>query len=185
MINIDYTYPDWHEKILRSKTEINLFIAAQIQTNRGMMFDAEGADNGKKKWAPLKFRNGMILSRTGTLRKSWAPDHPNGRAGPDGIVKFKDDIVLVGTKVAYARMMNDGTTKMPGGVLRAKNAKALIIPINNGVVAKGVTKIGGQNVIFRKSVRIPARPMDDWTQEDEAEISAALTNKIIEVLNRG
>lgn len=184
MIDIRYDYPDWGEIISKYQQEINLFLAAQIQTNRGMMFDAEGADNGKPKWAPLKFRNGMILSKTGALRKSWAPMHPSGRPGPEGIVRFKDETIIVGTRIAYAKIMNDGTAKLPGGVIRAKG-KALKIPISNGVVAKGVKKIDGGNVIFRKSVKIPARPMDLWTQEDEREISEAMRNKIVEVLNRG
>lgn len=192
MINIDYTYPDWDEKIKKYKDEINLFIAAQVQTNRGMMFDAEGADNGKPRWAPLKFRNGMILQKRGNLRRSWAPDNPTGRAGPDGIVRFKEDVIVVGTSLAYARLMNDGTEKMPGGVLRPKSAKALMIPLPDGKAlmdtAKGLKKqakkVNGQNVIFRKSVKIPARPMDNWSQQDEDEISAALKNKIVEVLNR-
>lgn len=229
MINIDYTYPDWHELVKKYKDEINLFIAAQIQTNRGQMFDAEGAHNGKKKWAPLKLRSGMILSNRGNLRRSWSPSNPTGKPGTDGIVRFKEDIIVVGTNVAYARLMNDGTAMMPGGVLKAVNAKALKIPIPAGkaasvasikirgqaanaelkelgkslrkaknhkqkmaildkmekVTKKIVAGTGGENFIFRKSVKIPARPMDNWSQEDENELSAALKNKLVEVMNRG
>ena len=96
----------------------------------------------------------------------------------------------------YARMMNDGTTKLPGGVLRPRTAKALKIPLPSGKGAtegakslrKGATTIedGGkkEKYIFRKSVKIPARPFDDWTIEDEQEMQAALATKIAEVLGR-
>ena len=87
-------------------------------------------------------------------------------------------------------MMNDGTTKMPGGVLRAVNAQALKIPLPSGKSATDLTKELRKSAngdkdkfIFRKSVKIPARPFDDWTLEDEAELSEALRNKLIEVLN--
>lgn len=198
MIGIDWYFPDWDAKIKRARNEINLFIAAQIQTNRGMLFDQEGAYSGHKKWAPLKFRRGQILSKSGKLRKSIAPLNAKGQAGTDGIVRFQDDFVYVGTMVAYARLMNDGTTKMPGGVLRAKNAKALKIPVSSSEIAKlnktkpkeikeqlgvkGSKKEG--EFIFRKSVKIPAREFDTWTREDENELSGALRNKLLQVLNR-
>jgi len=201
MIDIDFKFPDWAAKLRKKEDEINRFIAAQIQFNRGQLFDTEGRYNGRPGWEPLKFRSGQILSKRGTLRKSIAPYNPKGRAGPNGIVRFASDAVIVGTKLIYARMMNDGTTKMPGGVLRPVRAKALKIPLPRGKsatdVAKSLSKSQGktiktekaegvyrnERVIFRKSVRIPARPFVDWNSEDQAELDAALINKFAELLN--
>lgn len=188
-----FKFPNWLEKIQQSEDEINLFIAAMMQTNRGTLFDKEGANNGHQKWAPLKFRRGQILSDKGILRKSMAPIAANGRPGNDGIVRFQGDTITIGTKLLYARLMNDGTAKMPGGVLRPVNAKALKIPIPGGKEATaGAKKLrktaygdASNKFIFRKSVKIEGRPFDTWTQEDEEEISEAVMNKIIDVLNRG
>lgn len=189
---MEFKFPDWAAKINQAQDEINLFIAAMMQTNRGELFDSEGAANGHDKWAPLAFRRGQILSNRGTLRQSLAPSNPQGRAGSDGIVRFAGEVITIGTKLAYARMMNDGTAKMPGGVLRPVNGKALKIPLPGGENAtagakslkKGSSKIGNSNFIFRKSVKIPGRPFDTWTKEDEDEMSAALTNKLVDILNR-
>ena len=199
-VEIVFTFPNWAAKMKKRMNEINLFIAAQIQFNRGMLFDNEGAYNGRPRWKELVFRNGQILSNRGVLRKSIAPTNPKGTPGPDGIVRFNGDMITVGTQVAYARLMNDGTTKMPGGKLVAKNAKALMIPLPSGksanVNAKQARKEsstllkpkegGGysrQNVIFRKSVKIPSRPFDDWNAEDQKELDAALIGKLVQVMN--
>lgn len=202
LVTMSFKFPDWPKKVLRAKKELALFQAAQIQFNRGMLFDKEGAYNGRPRWAELKFRNGMILSKRGTLRKSIAPINPKGSAGPDGIVRFSGDKITVGTSLMYARLMNDGTTKLPGGVLRPVKAKALMIPLPNGKAAtdaakslrKGASSLLSvnpktgrtqkTNVIFRKWVRIPARPFDDWTAEDQNEFEIAVENKVWEVLGR-
>lgn len=230
LVGIQFKFPDWKGKLERAKQEINLFIAANMQTNRGLLFDAEGARNGHTKWAPLVFRNGMILAKRGTLRKSIAPKNDGRRPGRSegGILRFTEHAITIGSSLAYARVMNDGTTKMPGGVIRAKRAKALKIPIPQGAAAnenaKGLqaealepklarlaerlnksknpqarAKImrqmdrirqriksgkGPVKFIFRKSVRIPARPFDTWTLQDQNELELALRNKIVEILNR-
>lgn len=230
MIDILFQFPDWPKKLRGKINELNLFVAAQVQFNVGMRFDKEGAWNVRPRWAPLKFRQGQILTDRGVLRKSIAPYNPKGRAGPDGIVRFAGDEVTVGTKLLYARMMNDGTTKMPGGVLRPVNAKALKIPLPKGAKATETTiglrkadianqlgklqkqlsntqdykaaqdisrrmnslkkkldrkKAGNEDAfIFRKSVKIPARPYDDWNAMDQAELDAAVLNKVVEILNR-
>ncbi len=234
MIDIQFKFPDWAAALKAKEAELNLFIAANVQFNRGMLFDNEGAWNGRSRWEELKFRNGQILSKRGTLRKSIAPFNPKGLPGPDGIVKFAGDVITVGTKLMYARMMNDGTTKMPGGVLRPVKAKALKIPIPQGKSAgEGAQEIQAQHhqrtinklhkqasaimehkqtatrkqaynrimeriadtaakmgegkgpvkFIFRKWVKIPARPFDDWNETDQKELDAALLSKIQEVLN--
>lgn len=228
---IEFKFPEWAELIKRNEDRINLFQAAQIQFNRAMIFDNEGAWNGRKRWAPLRFRNGQILTKTGTLRKSIGPTNGGGMAGPDGIVRILEDQIIVGTKLGYARLMNDGTTKMPGGVMRPTKAKALKIPLPQGASAnkasrklggaslnkalasarqqlkakgkgKGGDKIreriqkielrltkldqkgtGGDKFIFRRSVRIPARPFDDWTEDDQAEFDQSILNLIGDILN--
>lgn len=233
MIEIDFKFPDWSEKLKNREKELNTFIAAQVQFNRGMLFDHEGAWNGRPRWQDLSFRRGQILSKRGTLRKSIAPFNPKGEPGPDGIVRFAGDVITVGTKLLYARMMNDGTTKMPGGVLRPVRAKALKIPIPQGQGAgdaaqdiqalyhqKKINKLrrelsaiegeamtaarrakrqkiyerivkhaqkmgegkGPVKFIFRKSVKIPARPFDDWNQVDQQELDQALLNKVVSIL---
>src|SRR5277367_6510564 len=112
MIRCEAKFPMslWHERLTKSQTRIGLFMAAQIQTNRGMVFNAEGAYNGRSKWAKLKCRQGMILSQTGALRKSLSPPTKDGKAGPNGLVKIsgsvKDMSISVGSKLAYANMMN-------------------------------------------------------------------------------
>lgn len=244
LLEIDFQFPDWAAVLKKHERELNLFIAANVQFNRGMLFDQEGAYNGRSRWKELSFRNGQILSKRGTLRKSIAPFNPRGIPGPDGIVKFSGDTVTVGTNLMYARMMNDGTVKMPGGVLRAKNAKALKIPIPQGdnageaameiqalhhqktidnlhkklgenrdkyrralVHGRGTKSInqsssriieriaataqkmgegkGPVKFIFRKWVKIPARPFDDWNDQDQLELDAALLSKVQDILNKG
>lgn len=140
LVELDFKFPDWGAKLRAREDELNRFTAAMVQTNRGMMFDKEGAHNGRPKWAPLRLRNGQILSNRGALRKSLAPANPRGAPGPDGIVRFAGDLIVFGTKVGYARLMNDGTAKMPGGVLRAKNANALKIPLPSGQNATVATR---------------------------------------------
>lgn len=234
MIEIDFKFPNWRKTIQKHEKELNLFVAANVQFNRGMLFDQEGAYNGRPRWDDLKFRSGQILSKRGTLRKSIAPYNPKGIPGPSGIVQFSGDVITVGTKLMYARMMNDGTTKMPGGVLRPVRAKALKIPIpqgkNAGEGAKEIQSLhqqkrldklnqqldrlmerrstpsvkaarqriyeriantagkmgegkGPVKFIFRKWVKIPARPFDDWNDNDQAELDAALLSKITQILN--
>lgn len=171
MISISLKFPDLAGKLERHQKEIDLFIAATMQTNRGMLFDAEGAANGHKKWAPLKSRDGMILSKTGKLRQSLAPSGASGRPGTDGIVRFTGNKITIGTRVAYAKMMNYGTAGLPGGVLVPKNSKVLRFKMY-GVVT------------FATKVRIPARNFNTWNTQDKLEMSVALKNKIVEILNR-
>jgi phage gpG-like protein len=201
-LSIRFKFPDWKGELAKAEDEINLFIAAQIQFNRGMLFDSEGRYNGRPGWAPLKFRKGKILQDRGTLRRSLAPMNGSGAAGPNGVVRFESSAIVIGTTLIYARLMNDGTTKMPGGRMVPVNAKALKIPLPSGknatqaakdarksaktlneTVADGTTRKG--KFLFVNSVKIPARPFDDWNDEDQAELNDALVNKIAEVLRRG
>lgn len=187
MISIKTDYPKLAERFKKHQAQIMLALAAAMQTNRAMMFDKDGADNGKAAWAPLKFRQGRPLQDTGTLRKSMAPNNDGIRPGQgtDGIVRVKGNEVVIGTKIAYAGMMNDGTTKLPGGVLRPVNAQALKIPIPGGKkatdAAKGLRKSEGK-FMFRKSVKIPARPMNEVTEQDAKEWSDTLAAYIAELM---
>jgi len=177
MINIDLKITDYLAIFEDHKEDIMNLLAATMQTNRAMMFDKDGADNGKEEWAPLKWRSGRPLQHRGTLRKSFAPfnDGIKPGHGQDTIIHIAYPMAVIGTKLAYAQLMNDGTTKMPGGVLRPVKAKALKIPAPNGE----------EGFIFRKSVKIPARPMDTITEEDNEEIAKTVENYITEILNNG
>lgn len=193
-IQFEFKYPNFGQKIADNRRRIMIFMAAMLQTNRGMLFDAEGAYNGHQKWAPLKFRNGQILSKSGTLRKSIAPGGMSGNPGPDGIVRISSDIVTIGTKLHYARMMNDGTVGLPGGVLKPKYALALAIPMPGG---KGATKIAKQvkgvrkknkntgkmeKTLLVKSVKIPPRNFNSLNEKDAGELSEGLVNICREIM---
>lgn len=201
-LSIKFDFPDWKGELERAEQEINLFIAAQIQFNRGMLFESSGTYNGRQGWAPLKFRRGKPLLDRGTLRRSLAPMNGNGAPGPNGVVRFESSAIVIGTTLIYARLMNDGTTKMPGGRMVVRNAKALKIPLPSGKNATPAAKDArrsaktistevaagerrNEKVLFRQSVKIPARPFDDWNEEDQRELNDALVNKIAEVLRRG
>lgn len=170
-VEMKFEFPNLSEKLRRKVQEVYVFMAATMQTNRGMLFDQEGAYNGHPKWAPLKFRQGQILSDRGTLRKSLAPVPSLGVPGTDGIVMIAPDNITIGTKLYYAAMMNWGTTGLSGGVLKPVRAKALKIPDGKG------------GFMFRKSVKIPARHFDEWNDADQQEMEEALANKLASILN--
>lgn len=173
LLKLEFSLPDFALKFKQMQSDIMLVLAATMQTNRSMMFDKDGADNGKPSWAPLVLRAGRPLQDTGTLRKSLAPINDGIRPnhGKDGIVKIQGYKATIGTELLYAGVMNDGTTKMPGGVLKPVHALALKIPLPAG------------GFMFRKSVRIPARAMDIITDQDKKEWGDTLANYISERLN--
>lgn len=178
---MSFKFPDLAARLKAARQQIGEEMIVAIQTNRGMLFDAEGAYNGHVAWDPLVLRSGQILKKRGVLSKSIAPVNSGGAAGPGGIARMSDDgLVTVGTAVAYAAMMNWGTTRMPDGIMRPTHAKALRIPVPNGVVNKRTGK--KENFIFRKWVRIPARRFDTITAEDKAEFAAALQAVVAEVM---
>lgn len=272
-MSITLSFPDLGGRVRRDLRDILLFMAAQMQMNRGMLFDREGAFNSHEKWAPLRFRQGQILKNRGNLAKSMGPRGVgagfdlNAKPGAaDGsIVRMRGDLVQIGTSLTPARLMNDGTVKLPGGKLVAKNAKALRIPIPDGrqfdFLSKDIDRggsfgglkksnrdmrkkmlgwedlrqqatptVGAQRkdarariaelraeksaltgtrarrrkdlqiarhgrklkslenfkasdrFIFRKWVKIPARPFDNWTQQDAADFGDALGRKLAAVL---
>lgn len=176
MIKIQFSVEDLAAKFKGMQDEIMLVLAASMQTNRAMMFDKDGADNDKPQWAPIKFRDGRPLQNRGDLRRSMAPGNDGLRPGfgKDGILRMEGNRATIGTKLLYAETMNDGTAKMPGGVLRPVHAKALRFPAGTQAGAKGVK----DGFMFRKWVKIPARPMDIITPADEREWAETVANFI-------
>lgn len=187
-IEIKMEFPPLGDELAAAKKDLQIFIAAQIQTNRGQLFDANGDYNGHKSWAAPLLRVGQPMSMTGALRNSIGPNQ--GQAGPSGFVRFQGDLVSVGTSLAYAE------TVCKGAVIHAAPGHALKIPIPGGkratetakTLRKGATKIKNEEgkteaFIFRKKVTIPAREFDVITSADEREIGTAIENKIAQVLS--
>lgn len=175
MIKLEFKIPNLAKRFKAMQPDIVMVLAASMQANRAMMFDKDGGDNGKPRWKPINsaFRSGRPLQNTGTLRKSLAPQNDGLKPGhgKDGVVRISGKEVTIGTQLLYAHMMNDGTVNMPGGVLKVKRAQALKIPVASGAL------------MFRKSVKIPARPMDTITDQDMAEWTKAMENFISSELN--
>lgn len=168
MITARFDFPDLGAKLKLAEGQIRGEIAVAMQTNRGMLFSSEGSYNGHSPWAPLLHRAGQILADRGVLKKSLAPAGSPGSAGPGGYVRTDDGgSVVIGTNVAYAKMMNFGTGGLPDGVLRPKNKKFLRF------------KSFGRYV-FARSVKIPARRFDQINEQDTREIEAAMQAAIIE-----
>lgn len=176
LVSINFKMPKYLQILQMAESRIERFIAAQIQTNRGMMFDQEGAHNGHPRWAPLRVRQGQILSDKGVLRKSLAPPNATGYPGANGDVVFRGGLasknVSVVTKLKYAAMMNYGTEGLPGGVLRPRTKKVLRFPV-------------GGRFVYTKSVRIPGRDFTSWNEQDAEELSGSLATFITRVLNGG
>lgn len=166
-VEVKFEFPDLLGALNASLPRIERVIASTIQTQVGMRFDAEGSHNGHEKWAPLKSRQGQILSLSGDLRKSVSPLQADGNPGPGGFVNFSGDVVNllteVGTKLIYAGVHNNGAT------IRPKNKKSLKFMIGN-------------RAIFAKSVSIPKRNFTDMNQADEDELNETLANLISEIL---
>lgn len=180
LVELEIKWPEWLETLKRSEKRIGLFQAAMLQTNRAQLFANEGAYNGHQKWAPLKTREGQILSLSGALKNSIAPKGATGQAGPGGFVQIGGNLTLktarVGTKLKYAAMMNWGTTGLPGGVLTPKKG---------GVFrrSKVLRFKAGSKWVFAQSVKIPARRFDTFTSQDKREMTEAMTNLIAEILD--
>lgn len=166
VLEVKFKFPRLDERLKKNRKRIEQFIAAAMQTNRALLFDQSGEYNGHEKWAPLKFRTGKPLLLRGNLRRSIAPQNDGVRPkqGDNGIVEFRNGIVKIGTKVKYASIQDQG------GIVRAKNAKALKIPLEKGF-------------IFRKSVEIPARNFSSITPEDRQEFNDAMKAVLVEVLS--
>ncbi len=166
ILEVKFKFPKLDQRIKKNHKRIEQFLAAAMQTNRALLFDAEGEYSGHQKWAPLKLRTGKILSKRGNLRRSIGPSNDGVRPvqSDNGIIEYRNGLVKIGTKLAYAAIQNNG------GIIKAKTAKALKIPLDNG------------KFMFRKSVTIPERNFDSITQQDRQEFSESLKNILVEVL---
>lgn len=164
LLKIQVDFPSLELEFKKHQAEANLLVMATAQTNRGMLFDQEGGYNGHKKWAPLKMRDGQILSKRGVLRKSIAPHNASGKPGPEGIATSTGLLKgRIGTKVAYAPIQNFG------GVIKAKTGK----------VMSWMNDISGKRM-FAMSVTIPARNFTAWNSKDQEELDETLTNFIMQ-----
>jgi phage gpG-like protein len=168
-VSVQWDFPDYLKAFQASKHRIEQTIASTIQFQVGMRFEHEGAYNGHDHWAPLKMRQGQILSLTGTLRKSIAPPSADGKAGEDGFVTAEGPIenllVEVGTKLIYASTHDRGATIVP----RRKRALKYWNP-------------AGQKFMFSKKSVIPKRSFTDQNEKDQQELEETLGNLISEIL---
>ena len=164
-VKIDFKSPPWKKYAAQLKAQIPGVLAATMQTQRAMIFDSEGKYNGRQGWKPLKCRDGQILKDTGTLSKSIGPMNTGITPGmaTGSIVRYQKELVTIGTNIAYAHVQNEGATIVP------VKAKALRY------------KCHGKWRFSKKSV-IPARPFNDWTLADIAELSTTMENFIGAVL---
>jgi phage gpG-like protein len=96
------------------------------------------------------FTRVKILQDTGILRQSFTPETGPGNAFKH--VEIAEDYVRNSTNVEYARIQNQGGTILP------KKGKFLVFLAADG------------RKIFAKKVTIPARPYDQFTDEQEAEL---------------
>lgn len=167
LVQVDVDFPDWIGKFERSYDRIEKTVASTMQTMVGLRFDAEGASNGHERWAPLKMRQGQILSLSGDLRRSYSPPSKDGSAGPGGYVESKgvltDFEVSIGSKLIYAAVQDRGA------VITPKKKKALRFQGPNGYV-------------FSMRSVIPARPVTDLNETDHEEIEATLHNLVTAIL---
>jgi phage gpG-like protein len=175
--------PDWKKIKEEVRNKAGLVTAATMQTQRGLIFANSGVYNGRSAWAPLKLRSGQPLKDRGTLSKSIGPatDGEKPKRNNGTIVEISQETITIGTNLYYAALMNFGTEKMPGGVMRAKNGKVLAFPGRSGKRSKRGKK---SKMIFAKYVRIPARRFDEITQEDKQEIVETLQSFVSRELNR-
>jgi phage gpG-like protein len=188
-------HPKLREKLKRNEKRIMLFLAAQLQFNRAMLFKRGGAYNGHQKWKDPLFRSGVPLSDTGALKNSLAPNSKGkasneAKAGPGGTLKIGRGKVTIGTTLKKAKLLNYGGTVYP------VNGKALMIPLPNGKNAtglakqlkKGTKKLGiiatkkVHNVMFLRKVVIPPRNFIKLNSADKKEIMTAFKAFILKVL---
>lgn len=177
LVSIDIKIPNYLKRLQGSLKRIQIAMAADIQTNRGLMFDAEGAYNGHPKWKDLKSgankriaKNGMqerqILRKSGALKNSIAPTGASGRAGPGGTVILEGTIaapaVRVSTQIKYAAIHDKGgTIRHPGTA--------------NGF-GKGIK-------IPAHDIEMPRRNFSDWNRQDQKQMGIMLKNLLSEILN--
>jgi phage gpG-like protein len=168
-VTVKFEFPKLFDRLQAHQRDIEVNIASTIQTQIGMRFDQEGASNGHEKWAPLKMRQGQILSLSGTLRKSISPPAADGRPGGQGFVNqsgnVMDLLTEVGTKLIYASVHDRG---------------AVIVPVKKQALR--YMNPGSGKFVFSKRSVIPARPFTDRNQQDTDELNESIANQIAEIL---
>jgi phage gpG-like protein len=111
ILDLSFDFPNWPKELRAKLPEIQNAVLATIQTNRGLLFDSEGAANGHGRWKDIKYREGRILQLTGNLRRSLAPRNAKGTVPPGGTVKWNRDVITIGTNVPYAAVHETGSKK--------------------------------------------------------------------------
>jgi phage gpG-like protein len=144
LVAVKLKFPDLLGAFRSQAPALAQFIAAQIQTNRALLFDSEGSYHGHPRWAPLKFRNGQPLKDTGVLKNSIGPRTSGGKPARNigSILQYRgsmaNPVVTVGTNLYYAELQNKG------GVVQAGPGKALAIPLPMGKNATQAAKAAGK-----------------------------------------
>lgn len=177
LVEIEFKMPNYMERFKSQFNRLMIAIASDVQTNRGLLFDAEGAYSAHDKWRDLKTgenkkfgKNGLqmrqILRRSGALKNSIAPMSQDGKSGPGGYVNFSGDVknavVAVGTNLKYARIHDQG-----------------------GIIQHPGTKNGFGRGIKIKPHRInmPKRNFTGWNRVDNRNLEKVIANTIAEILN--
>lgn len=209
-VKVTWKFPNLAKAYRASENDILLFIAAMLQTNRGMMFDTSNA--GRTPWPKPLLRRGQPLSQRGPLRQSFGPanDGKQPARNPGGIVRMNSNVVTIGTSLKYAPVLNEGAIIYP------RKGKWLWIPLPDGAanssnaptpLAKSLRKASGRRkkdngwkwtktqggalvvkapsgkvFLLAKKANIPRRPMDEWVESDQRELEEALRNKLAQVL---
>lgn len=197
-VSVTSSLSRWRDAFRGRLTQLYLFAAAQLQTNRGMLFLHEGAWNGHDRWKPLRLRDGQPLKDRGTLSQSIGPIRRSDSGvrpayNRGTIVSYGADKVTVGTSLKYARLMNDGGTIVP------KKGKVLWIPLPSKTSATKevnqakkhghlngapiVRLANGKFFMLAKKVKVPPRPFDKLNSKDQEELRTAMTNEVARCLN--
>ena len=170
LVTIDFKFPNLLENFKSQFKNVLIGMASDVQTNRGLLFDGEGAFNGHEKWKDLAsgknkkiLKNGLqarqILRKSGVLRLSLAPSNPDGTPGQNGYIKvegdYKNVVMKVGTLVAYAKIHNEGGVIMHPGT-------------DNGF-GRGIK-------IKAHPITIPKRNFTDWNEIDARNMKKYLKN---------
>jgi phage gpG-like protein len=178
LVTVDIKIPDWLAMLQQHLPRVQIAIASDIQFNIAQRFDRQGQYHGHERWKDLKSGlnlkkagNGLaarqvLKGKSGALKNSIGPDNADGTAGPNGYVEFsgglKDMTTKVGTRVAYARIHNEGgEINWPG--------------TNNGF-GRGIK-------IKAHKIGIPKRNFTDWNSADKRNLTITIKNTIEEILN--
>lgn len=195
IVEIDFNLPDFGAAAKEIRRSLPGLIAATLQLQRSMIFQTHGSYHGRRPWEPLKHRAGEPLRDRGTLSQSIGPMndglHPAKRKG--SIVRLSNDIVTIGTDLAYARVQNDGATIKPKGgtyssytVRTAKSSRTRLVKIDRPRKRRMLRfwiALEGRYV-FAKQVTIPARPFADITSDDVRNLQETVANYVSATIAR-